>query len=678
MSKKILVLSVNPKDAARLRLDEEVREISEGLKLSPNRDQFTLHQACAVRLRDLRRAMLEHEPQIVHFCGHGEENGLLVEDVNGQAVRVSSDALSGLFALFADQVECVLLNACYSENQAEAINKHIDYVIGMSEGIQDEIAIEFAVGFYDTLGAGKSIEEAFKFGRNAIELYGLPHHLVPRLLIKKKETIEIREPYEQHEDGINKFYYDCQDRRFINDLKNADQVCIIGVLNENLRHYLMEAFRKRRDERGEKKFRWEKITVVFLARNLLKYLDDTFNQNTTVSIEDKWDEAVYITRFTLRIVAEKEDIRVYDKFFPFVGQQFDDNHVRVTYVFPGSEMGRRCYTNIVGDVTPCRFVDGNPQILLCTGVCGAGNTQSTSSILKNTFMEIVKSSKSILNANVSGNYKQENGNYDFYFEQLLPQTEWSIIQFPKEYKDYRIPVYIVVLVLITNQGKIFLHKRTDETAGTVKGKYAVISGKVQDEDFFYESERDSEYYTQLDLFNRSFDERKNSKLKFRVFVRNMNNLSQKFAKNVNINIGDKLPPDVFQKVCKRAVERAVSEKLGLGRFDKLGISFEPFNMKKYPLEQYLEIPHSDEETNDNAKYHRIITQLYTCELSAVQLNRIWEKTSRANFEEFTLDAFKDLYEKNQGKSYTECELTPFIMKNYESIYNYVENYQKEM
>lgn len=188
MRKKILILSVNPKDTARLRLDEEVREITEGLKLSKNRKQFTLHQTWAVRLRDLRRAMLEYEPQIVHFCGHGEENGLLVEDVNGKPILVSPDALSGLFALFADQVECVLLNACYSKNQAEAINKHINYVIGMSEGIQDKVAVEFAVGFYDTLGAGKSIEEAFKFGRNAIELYGLPQHLVPRLLIKKNET----------------------------------------------------------------------------------------------------------------------------------------------------------------------------------------------------------------------------------------------------------------------------------------------------------------------------------------------------------------------------------------------------------------------------------------------------------------------------------------------------------
>ena len=75
--KTILILSANPKDTARLRIDEEVREISEGLRRSKYRDRFIIHQKWAVRLKDLRRAMLDYEPQIVHFCGHGERNGLI-------------------------------------------------------------------------------------------------------------------------------------------------------------------------------------------------------------------------------------------------------------------------------------------------------------------------------------------------------------------------------------------------------------------------------------------------------------------------------------------------------------------------------------------------------------------------------------------------------------------------
>ena len=62
-------------------------------------------------------------------------------------------------------MKCVVLNACYSVAQANAISKHIDYVVGMKKAIGDEAAIKFAVGFYDALGAGRDFETAYKFGQ---------------------------------------------------------------------------------------------------------------------------------------------------------------------------------------------------------------------------------------------------------------------------------------------------------------------------------------------------------------------------------------------------------------------------------------------------------------------------------------------------------------------------------
>jgi hypothetical protein len=148
MAKTILILAANPTDAARLRLDQEVREIDNGLQRAQRRDEFVLKQAWAVRRTDFRRAMLDLRPDIVHFCGHGSgEEGIAFEDENGQAKFVSTDALTGFFELFADKVECVVLNACYSEAQAEAIAEHIPYVIGMKSAIGDAAALEFAVAF---------------------------------------------------------------------------------------------------------------------------------------------------------------------------------------------------------------------------------------------------------------------------------------------------------------------------------------------------------------------------------------------------------------------------------------------------------------------------------------------------------------------------------------------------
>jgi hypothetical protein len=185
--KRILILSSNPKTTLRLRLDEEVREIQEGLRRSKYRDKFDIQSRWAVRLRDLRRALLDVEPQIVHFTGHGKKDGLLVEDELGFAVRISKKALSGLFGLCANHVECVILGACYSGKQAAAIGKHIHYVIGMRKEIKDKAAIEFAVGFYDALGAGKSVEQAFEFGCNAVlQVFpDLNEHLIP-ILNKKR------------------------------------------------------------------------------------------------------------------------------------------------------------------------------------------------------------------------------------------------------------------------------------------------------------------------------------------------------------------------------------------------------------------------------------------------------------------------------------------------------------
>jgi len=184
---KILLLTANPKGTTPLSLDEEVREINEGLLGARQQEQLKLVQRWAVRPRDVQRAMLDENPQIVHFSGHGAgEEGLVFEDETGKAKLVDGSALAGLFELFADQVNCVVLNGCYSEVQSKGIVKHIDYVIGMSQAIGARAAIEFAVGFYKALGAGRPIEFAYKLGCNAI-LAGIPEHLTP-VLLKKSDA----------------------------------------------------------------------------------------------------------------------------------------------------------------------------------------------------------------------------------------------------------------------------------------------------------------------------------------------------------------------------------------------------------------------------------------------------------------------------------------------------------
>jgi tetratricopeptide (TPR) repeat protein len=192
----ILFMAANPKETVRRRLDQELRDIAEGLQRAQKRDQFRLQQRWAVRPRDIQLAMLEVEPQILHFAGHGEgAAGLVFEDEMGNSKPVDGDALAGLFALFADQLSCVVLNGCYSRVQAEAISEHIPYVIGMDHAIRDnKVAIAFSVGFYDALGGGRDVEFAYKFGCNAIHLEGASEKLKPVLLknISKVKEVNVR------------------------------------------------------------------------------------------------------------------------------------------------------------------------------------------------------------------------------------------------------------------------------------------------------------------------------------------------------------------------------------------------------------------------------------------------------------------------------------------------------
>ncbi|MUG99209.1 NACHT domain-containing protein [Scytonema sp. UIC 10036] len=190
MVQKILILAANPKTTQPLELDLEIREIESGLRRSLNREEFVIEKHLAVRTEDLRRTLLDVEPRFVHFCGHGTgDEGIVLEDTVGYPQLVKAEPLANLFKLFSNQIECAILNACYSDIQAQAISEHINYVIGMRQGVGDRTAINFAVGFYDAIGAGRTIEEAFEFGKNAIELNSLSEERVPVLLKKSHLTV---------------------------------------------------------------------------------------------------------------------------------------------------------------------------------------------------------------------------------------------------------------------------------------------------------------------------------------------------------------------------------------------------------------------------------------------------------------------------------------------------------
>ena len=185
---KILILAAIPKG---LSLGKEIQEIEDAIRGASRRNLFDIRTRTDVRPKDIRRAMAEEKPQIVHFCGHGLEDGsLLLEDDGGNEKPVTPQGLALLFRLHADYVNCVLLNACNSLESANAISQHIDYAIGMNQPIEDKAAIAFSQGFYDGLGyevqnSNQDIfPRAFEEGLVAIAMEDFSQESIP--VMKKK------------------------------------------------------------------------------------------------------------------------------------------------------------------------------------------------------------------------------------------------------------------------------------------------------------------------------------------------------------------------------------------------------------------------------------------------------------------------------------------------------------
>lgn len=178
---RVLIMSANADGRRPLRLDEEHREI--GLAVRGAGDPLELHLADALRLDDLQGSLQHHRPVIAHFSGHSTAGrGILVSDRDRRTYEVPPEALSDLFRVLNDGLECVVLNACFTDAQARAIARHVRCVVGMRGGILDDAAVTFAAAFYRGIAYGETVGTAFELGRNQLRLHGHADAERPQLL----------------------------------------------------------------------------------------------------------------------------------------------------------------------------------------------------------------------------------------------------------------------------------------------------------------------------------------------------------------------------------------------------------------------------------------------------------------------------------------------------------------
>jgi hypothetical protein len=196
----ILFLAANPSRSSPLALDQECAAIERELRMAVHRDDFEFHSKWAVTVDDMMRHLVELSPTILHFSGHGAgpggtsvagrrdvavpgalaPSGIYLQGDRGEAQLVTARALQMMIASAAASARVVVLNACYSEAQADAVCSVVDCVVGMAGSIRDDAARSFAVGFYRALGSHRSVGNAVDQAVATLAAKGMPDEVLPR------------------------------------------------------------------------------------------------------------------------------------------------------------------------------------------------------------------------------------------------------------------------------------------------------------------------------------------------------------------------------------------------------------------------------------------------------------------------------------------------------------------
>ncbi len=169
----VLFVSANPAGTDPLRLDREQRIIRQAIERSRHRVSIHLETRLAATVHDLRRALLDAQYDLVHISGHGEQDGLILEDEQGESIQIPRRAVARLFARNAPpegSLRCVVLNACWSRTTGEDDSMSVEFTVAMDGPVSDRGALEFSRGFYDGLGAGLDFARAYEEGLGCVEL----------------------------------------------------------------------------------------------------------------------------------------------------------------------------------------------------------------------------------------------------------------------------------------------------------------------------------------------------------------------------------------------------------------------------------------------------------------------------------------------------------------------------
>lgn len=184
-TKHTLFLSSSSDPSSPLAVDKEYNRVREKLESVNVEWSNAVDYWPDIKLDQLHERLYDYRPVVVHFSGHGRDNGALVmRDHNGKSGPMHPDGLASLFGAFKSSLRLMVLNACYSEALAVKLVEHIDVVVGMRSAVTDAAAILFAPSFYRVLAKGGSVAEAFNQAKSLIQARYNQETNIPQLLLR--------------------------------------------------------------------------------------------------------------------------------------------------------------------------------------------------------------------------------------------------------------------------------------------------------------------------------------------------------------------------------------------------------------------------------------------------------------------------------------------------------------
>jgi esterase/lipase superfamily enzyme len=213
----VLVLAANPQGTDPLKLQEEADLILASLQENLSGREYVVKIQEATRVEDLSKYLLQYRPIIVHFAGHGSSTGeIILENSQNQIQPVTPEALANLFAQIGTQIDCIVLNNCFSLEMADALAKHIPCAIGMSGKIDDRSAVAFSRAFYRGLAFGQGYYPAFELGRTEIQLSKLPDGNTPRFIANDLTLLDVQSDRQENlPPGITRSFSSFIDREIL-------------------------------------------------------------------------------------------------------------------------------------------------------------------------------------------------------------------------------------------------------------------------------------------------------------------------------------------------------------------------------------------------------------------------------------------------------------------------------